>query len=88
LGAEINKREFWGANISQLTMGVDPSMIFWADWFIYCRPLKTGLTPLQAFLKAYQGKLPPEDEATYRRLEESVFGVFEMGVTKISWSPT
>jgi tetratricopeptide (TPR) repeat protein len=59
-------------------MGIDPSMIFWADWFIYCRPLKTGLTPLQTFLKAYQGKLSPEDEAAYHRLQESVFGVFEV----------
>lgn len=75
-----SKREFWGTKIPSVDprQPLDPSTIFWADWFIYCRPLKSGLTPLQTFIEAYRGQLSPEDEAVYRKLEESVFGVFEV----------
>ena len=76
--ANRSKREFWGAHIPQISGKLDPSMIFWADWFIYCRPLKTGLTPLQTFIKAHQSQLSPDDEAAYRKLEQSVFGVFQV----------
>ena len=81
--ANRSKREFWGAPIPQISGKLDPSMIFWADWFIYCRPLKTGLTPLQTFIKAHQSQLSPDDDvgynaAAYRKLEQSVFGVFQV----------
>ena len=76
--ANKSKQKFRGANIPKLDKGIDPSMVFWADWFMYCRPLRTGLTPLQTFLKAYQGRLSSEAEAAYRKLEESVFGVFQV----------
>jgi tetratricopeptide (TPR) repeat protein len=77
---ERSKREFWGASIPRVTLGqlFDPGMIFWVDWFIYRRPLKSGLTPLQAFIAAYRRQLSPEDEAAYRKLEESVFGLFKV----------
>ena len=86
--ANKSKREFWGGHIPPSSGTLDPSMIFWADWFIYCRPLKTGLTPLQTFIKVYQGQLSSDDgvgyngvgynEAAYRKLEQSVFGVFQI----------
>ncbi|MBI5030126.1 MAG: tetratricopeptide repeat protein [Chloroflexi bacterium] len=85
---EKSKRQFWGANIPQLTQGIDPSMVFWADWFMYCRPLKTGLTPLQTFLSAYQGRLTPEEAAAYRKLEQSVFGVFQVNQVQRDQSVT
>ena len=77
---ERSKREFWGASIPRVALGqlFDAGMIFWVDWFIYCRPLKSGLTPLQAFIAAYQGQLSPEDEAAYRKLEESLLGLFKV----------
>jgi len=68
--AEKSKREFWGASIPRMALGqpLDPGMVFWVDWFIYCRPLKSGLTPLQTFIAAYQD----------RRLEESILGLFKV----------
>lgn len=77
---EKSKREFWEDKIPHVTFrrALDPGMVFWIDWFIYFRPLASGLTPLQDFIRVYQGHLPPEDEAAYRKLEESVLGFFEV----------
>ena len=35
---EKSKREFWGARFPSADprQSLDPSMIFWADWFVYC----------------------------------------------------
>jgi hypothetical protein len=81
-GREIEraKRTFWGHSIPEIGPDetADASMILWADWFTYKRPMHSGFTPLQTFIQEHREHLSAEDLAVYQELTHSIFSVFEV----------
>jgi tetratricopeptide (TPR) repeat protein len=77
---EPAKRTFWRQSVPEIdsSQQISASMIFWTDWFIYKRPTRTGLTPLQTFIQEYRQHLSAEDLAVYRKLLQSIVSVFEV----------
>jgi tetratricopeptide (TPR) repeat protein len=77
---EHSKRTFWGQSVPEIdsSQQISASMTFWADWFVYKRPTRTGLTPLQTFIQEYRQLLSAEDLAVYRKLLQSIVSVFEV----------